>query len=297
MGTSSKESIYTGAGREIGGDGVVENEKKRRPTFRGRLSVAATRRAGFYLSLALAAVMTILFLPELVALLVTGWTPEVGAELGIHRLHVMGIAAVVSAFLIGLFAQAYRPKARVASMWGSFLVILAVSAGTVGYGVGRPEEVLPFLFVTSVALVAHPEGRRLFRRRSAYSPALLALVAVAAVPILAFAATQLSLSSATADPHAVDGHYVMLAGLAIAPLAYGSFAALGFVGWRLAAWLAAVPIAYYGLLSLSFPAQTGSTGVLWGLAAVLWAIAFVAVAEYSRAGPSPLLRRGRAESN
>ncbi len=238
--------------------------------------------------------MTVLFLPGLLALLVVGWTAGGGAELGIHRLHVMGIAAVVAVFLLGLFAQAYRPKTRVASMWGAFIVILSVSVGTVWFGVGRPEEVLPFLQVTGIALVAHPAGRRLFRRGDSYSPALLALVAVAAVPLLAFAATQLSLSSSLTDPHAVDGHYVMMAGLAIAPLAYGIFAALGFKGWRLASWLAALPMGYYGLMAISFPAQSGSVGATWGALAILWAIAFVATAEYSRVRSSAMLRRETA---
>ncbi|WP_255167299.1 hypothetical protein [Natrononativus amylolyticus] len=277
MGTTVRDSEYTGTG--------LERERKRRS------SIATVRLGAFYLSLLLAAAMTVLFLPDLLALLVTGWTAGVGAELGIHRLHVMGIATVVGAFLLGLFAQAYRPKTRVASMWGAFLIIAVVSAGTVAFGVGRPEEVLPFLAVTSIALVAHPAGRGLLRRGDSYSPAMLALVAVAAVPLLAFAVGQWGLSSSAVDPHALDGHYVMMAGLAIAPLAYGLFAALGFVGWRLAAWFAALPAAYYGLLSVGFPAQAGSTGEIWGIAAILWAIAFVAVAEYSRREPSTTFRR------
>lgn len=278
-------------GSRIGSGLEVEEAGK------GRSWITTVRTGVFYLSLALAGVMAVLFLPSLLALLVLGWTADGGAGLGIHRLHVMGIAAVVAVFLLGLFVQAYRPGERVASMWGAFLVILAVSAGTVGFGVGRPEEVLPFLLLTSVALATHPAGRRLFRRGDSYSPAMLALVAVAALPLLAFVSTQLSLSSSTIDPHAVDGHYVMMAGLAIAPLAYGLFAAFGFAGWRLAAWLAALPMAYYGLMSIAFPLQAGSTGVVWGIAALLWAVAFVAVAEYSRLGSSTVLRREVARSS
>ncbi|WP_331236413.1 hypothetical protein [Natronorarus salvus] len=277
MTTSIDEATYTD--RAIGETGE-------------RRSVLAMARTGvFYLSLLRAGVMTLLFLPGLLALLVTGWTPAVGAELGIHQLHVMGIATVVAVFLLGLFAQAYRPRERVAAMWGAFLTILVVSLGTVEYGVGRPEEVLPFLLLTGLAFVAHPAGRRTFRRGDSYSPALVALVAIAAVPLLAFAGAQLSLSSSTLDPHALDGHYVMMAGLAVAPLAYGVFAAFGFDGWRLASWLAALPMAYYGLLSVSFPLQSGSTGIVWGAAAILWAIAFVTVAEYSRVGTAAMLRR------
>lgn len=268
---------------------AIEQETAEETT--GRSALTLVRLGAFYLSLLLAGVMTVLFLPDLLALLVTGWTASAGAELGIHRLHIMGIATVVTVFLLGLFAQAYRPRERVASMWGAFLVILVVSAGTIGFGVGRPEEVIPFLALTGIALVAHPAGRRLLQRGDSYSPVLLALVLVAAVPLLVFAAGQWSLSTSTTDPHAVDGHYVMMAGLAIAPIAYGLFAASGFVGWRLASWLAALPMAYYGLLSISFPLQTGSTGMAWGTAAILWAITFVVVAEYSGMDVSTTFRR------
>lgn len=256
-----------------------------------RSIVGTVRMAVFYLSLAGAAVMTVMFLPDLLKLLITGWTAEGAAELGIHRLHLMGIATVVTVFLVGLFVQAYRPRKRVAALWGAFLVILVTTAGTVGFGVGRPEEVIPFFLLTGIAVLAHPAGRAILRRGKSYSPALLALVAVAAIPILAFVWSQVSLTMNTTDSHAVAGHYVMMMGLAIAPLAYGLFAASGFTGWRLAAWLAALPMAYYGLMSASFTTQSGSTGLLWGAAAICWAIAFVAVTEYSRIGDSSILWR------
>lgn len=263
----------------------TEESTKRRSTL------GMIRLGVFYVSLLLAGVMTVMFLPGLLVLLGLGWVADVGAELGIHRLHVMGIAAVVGVFLLGLFAQAYKPVKRVASMWGALLIILVVSAGTLAYNVGRPEEVLPFLALTGIAFVAHPAGRKLFQRGDSFSPALLALVVVAAIPLVAFMMNQFGLSPNPADPHAVEGHYVMMAGLLFAPLAYGLFAALGFVGWRLASWLAAVPMVYYGLMSIAFPAQAGSTGMMWGVMAILWAIAFVVVAEYSRVSASPMLRR------
>ena len=242
----------------------------------------------FYLALVLAGVMTVLFLPDLLVLLALGWTAAVGVELGIHRLHTMGIALVVGIFLIGLFAQAYRPTARVASMWGAFLTILVISAGTVGFAVGRPEEVLPFLVLTTVALIAHPAGRGLFERVNAVSIPLLALVTIAAVPLFAFMLSQYSLT-ASGDSHAVMGHYVMMAGLAFAPLAFGAAAALGFTGRRLASWLAATAMAYYGLMSVAFPLQSGSTGAMWGLAAIVWAVAFVVATEYTKRSDTGVL--------
>ena len=253
--------------------------------------IGTIRLGVFYLSLLLAGAMTVMFLPGLLMLLGLGWVADIGAELGIHRLHVMGIATVVGVFLLGLFVQAYKPVKRVASMWGASLIIFVVSAGTLAYDVGRPEEVLPFLALTGIAFVAHPADRKLFQRGDSFSPALLALVVVAAVPLVAFMVNQFGLSPNPADSHAVEGHYVMMGGLLFAPIAYGFFAALGFAGWRLASWLAAVPMVYYGLMSISFPAQTGSTGTMWGVVAILWAITFVVVAEYSRVSTSPMLRR------
>lgn len=247
-----------------------------------RSTLARARLGVFYLLVLVAAAMTVAFLRELLPLVVLGWTPAVGAELGIHRLHVMGIAAVVAVILVGVFVQAYRPTARVAAMWGALVTMTVATAGTLAYGVGRPEEVVPFFVVIGLMAVVHPSGRDLLRRGVSYSPALLALVAVAAVPLLAFLANQFALSTSATDPHAVEGHYVMMAALAAAPLAYGLAAALGVTGWRLAAWIAALGPAYLGLMSVSFPAQASSVGATWGIAAVLWAVAFVAVAEYSR---------------
>lgn len=249
----------------------------------------------FYLSIGLAALLSVLVLRDLLPVLATGWTSAGAAELGIHRLHVMGIATVVTVFLLGLLSQAYRPSERVATMWGAFVLMAVITATTLALGVGRPEEVIPFMLFAAVAFVAHPAGWGLFRRGASYSPALLALVLVAAVPLLAFAVGQWSLSTNPADSHATMGHYLMMAGLAIAPLVYGIPAALGFAGWRLAGWLAALPIAYYGLMSVGFTTQSGSTGVMWGTAAILWAIAFVAVVEVSRVSDFPALRRGAGD--
>jgi hypothetical protein len=194
----------------------------------------------------------------------------------------MGIAGAVAVILLGVFVQVYRPTTRVAAMWGSLVTMAVATAGTLAFGVGRPEEVVPFFVVIGLMAVVHPAGRDVLRRGASYSPALLALVAVAAVPLLVFVADQYALTPNAADPHAIEGHYVMMAALAVAPLAYGLAAALGVAGWRLAAWIAALGPLYHGLMSVAFTAQSSSVGTMWGVAAVAWAVAFVLVAEYSR---------------
>lgn len=94
----------------------------------------------FYLLVLVAAAMTAGFLHELLPLVVLGWAPAVGAELGIHRLHVTGIAAVVAVIPLGVFVRASRPTARVAAMWGALVAMKAATAGTFAFGVAGPRR-------------------------------------------------------------------------------------------------------------------------------------------------------------
>ena len=251
------------------------------------------RLAGFGLVVLAVIGFAAFVLGELFSLLVLGWTADVGAELGIHRLHVMVIATVILTTLSGVAVQVYRPTRQVASMLGALSSV--VLAALVQFAAGDPlGSVVPFLVLIGLATLLHPAGRKLLHRGQSYSPAMLALVVVAAVPMIAFALGQVGLQIDTTDAHAAAGHYTGMAQLGLIPLVYALFAAIGMRGWRVAAWIAALPTAYYGLLSISFPAQAGSTGVVWGAAAILWAVGFVLVAEYSRIGASPALRRSVA---
>jgi hypothetical protein len=93
-----------------GASGVERGERGSRSVF-GR-----GRREAFYLLLLAAAAMSVAFLRELLPLIVLGWPPAVGAELGVHRLHVTAIAGAVATVLLGLFVQAYRPTARIPAL-------------------------------------------------------------------------------------------------------------------------------------------------------------------------------------
>ncbi|WP_276258630.1 hypothetical protein [Haloglomus litoreum] len=266
-------------------------------SFGERSTLGKARFVLFYLAIVAAAAMTLAFLTELLPLLVLGWTAGVGAELGIHRLHIMGIALVIATVLVGLFVQVYRPHERVASLWGSLVVMTVITLATLGFGAGRPEEVVPFFVVTGVAILTHPAGRGVLRRGDSFSPALLALAVVAAVPLLAYVGNQLVLQ-VSADSHALSGHYLMMAGAGVAPVALALAAGMGLAGWRLAAWQAALVAAYFGAMSVAFPAQASSVGMTGGVAVLVWAVAFVAVAEFSRgAGVSETFRRRVAGSS
>lgn len=251
------------------------------------------RLAGFTLAVLAVLGLAVVVLGELFTLLVLGWTAGVGAELGIHRLHVMVIGTTILTILLGVLVQLYRPTRQAASILGAFVGVGLAALVTVG--AGEPiGPIVPFLVLIGLATLLHPAGRQLLGRDRSYSPAMLALVTVAAVPLVAFSLAQAGLQLGSSDPHAAAGHYAAMAQFGLVPLGYATLAALGMRGWRVAAWVGALPVAYYGLLSVSFTAQAGSTGVVWGAGAVLWAAGFVAVAEYSREGTFPALRRSAA---
>ncbi|MFC7228042.1 hypothetical protein N0B31_11575 [Salinirubellus salinus] len=279
-------SETTGTGSTMGGIMDVS-------TVSDLSTFGKARLAGFGLVVLATIGFAVVALGELFSLLVVGWTEPVGAELGIHRLHVMAIALTILTTLLGVFVQAYRPTRQVASMLGAFLSIVVAAGITVGVGESL-GSIVPFLLLVGLATVLHPAGRELLDRGQSYSPAMLALVVVAAIPMLAFAVDQVSLQLGSGDPHAAAGHYTVMAQFGLVPLAYGFLAAIGMRGWRVAAWIAAIPVSYYGVLSIAFPAQASSTGVVWGTAAVLWAVGFVVVTEYSRVGTSPALRQSVA---
>ena len=263
-------------------------------TFRDLSTVEKARHIGFGLVVLAVIGFATLVLGELFSLLVLGWTADVGAELGIHRVHVMVIATVILTTLLGVAVQVYRPKRQVAAMLGAFLSVVA--AALVQFvGEGSAGSVVPFLVMIGLATLLHPAGRGLLQRGESYSPAMLALVVAAAVPMVAFAVAQVGLQLDATDAHATAGHYTGMAQLGLIPLVYAFLAAIGMRGWRVAAWIAALPVAYYGTLAIAFPAQTGAAGPVWGGAAVLWAGVFLAVSEYSRLGGSPVLRRSVAE--
>lgn len=259
-------------------------------TFQELSTFGKVRLVGFSLVVLAVLGFAALVLGELFSLLVLGWTADVGAELGIHRLHVMVIATVILTTLLGVAVQIYRPKRQVAAMLGAFLSV-AAAALVQFIGEGSAGSVVPFLVMIGLATVLHPAGRGLLRRGESYSPAMLALVVAAAIPMLAFVATQVGLQLNTNDAHAAAGHYTGMAQLGLIPLVYGFLAAIGMRGWRVAAWIAALPVAYYGILAISFPTQAGAAGSMWGGAAILWAGGFLAVSEYSRFEVSPVLRR------
>ncbi|KAB1197033.1 MULTISPECIES: hypothetical protein [Haloferax] len=244
------------------------------------------RLYAFYLLALVTLGMAAAFISDLLMFSFTGWGAG-GEVLAEHRLHVMVIAANVWIIMLSVASQLYRPLKRVALMQVAFALITLVFVGVV-VGGGPVEEVLPFFVLIGLMSLFHPAGRELLSVGDDYSPALLGLVAVAAIPVLAFAANQFTLQS-SGDVHAIAGHYMEMSTMSVNLLVLGLVASAGAAGHRVVAWLTAGLAIYFGALSLVFPTQVSSVGPVWASALILWGLAFVTVSELRATGRTTLL--------
>ncbi|WP_416838933.1 hypothetical protein [Haloferax sp. DFSO52] len=244
----------------------------------------AFKRARIYAFYLLALVtlgMAAAFVSDLLMFSFTGWGTG-GEVLAEHRLHVMIIAANVWIVILSVASQLYRPLKRVALMQAAFALITLLLIGTI-VGGGPVQEVLPFFVLIGLMSLFHPAGGEMLSFGDDYSPALLGLVAVAAIPVLAFAVNQFTLQG-SGDVHSLLGHYMEMTTMAIGLLLLGLVASAGATGHRFVAWLTAGLAIYFGVLSLVFPTQTSSLGLMWASALILWGVVFVAVSELRATG-------------
>ena len=130
------------------------------------------------------------------------------------------------------------------------------------------------------ALMFHPAGdpTRAFAR-SRLDRAMLALVALAAVPLLALAVANVGLQRADPSDHALLGHFGYMAAFGVTVIGVGLLASARPSGWRIVAWIAGLLPLALGLSSLAFPDVSSALAAEWAVAAIAWGIAFIALAE------------------
>lgn len=217
-----------------------------------------------------------------------------------HRTHDVAYGALFTTLVLGVLVQLRRPERNVAGMMmalvpSAALLLSAVLAGQMD----RVFEFNPLRYAAAIAAVGallHPSGRTFFRsfRLTAVSGAMVALTAVAAVPLLAFASTNIGLQRDVADEHVFMGHYGFMAALGYTIVGVGILASLRPIGARLTAGVAALLAAVLGATSLLYPDATSSLDTGWALAAVAWALAFSAVAARGTAPRVLAKNRSRA---
>jgi ABC-2 type transport system ATP-binding protein len=204
-----------------------------------------------------------------------------------HRIHDLTFFYLFATAVAGMLAQLRRPSENVAGQvmalipWGALLLAFALTNTWI------PLDLVAILGgLTLLATMLHPAWRKVFESFSAsrVNVVLLALVAIAAVPLLAFAAASVGLQRAVTNDHAALGHYAAMAAFGFAVIGVGLLASLRLDGWRLPAWVAGVLPVLLGLASLVLPDVDSSLGPVWGLVAIAWGIVFVVANRLTRAG-------------
>jgi hypothetical protein len=209
-----------------------------------------------------------------------------------HRTHDLTYGFLFATAVVGLLAQLRRPSKNVAGMlmalipWVGLLLAAVLSTDV---GVVRSAERLVVATGTVIAALLHPGRRDFFRsfRVSRVNWVMLALVIIAAVPLLAFASANIGLQGTVADDHAGMGHYGFMAAFGFTVIAVGLLASLRPDGWRLTARVAGLLPVLLGLTSVMYPDNSSSLGLVWALAAIAWGAVFIAAAELTMRAPLP----------
>jgi hypothetical protein len=226
-----------------------------------------------------------------------------------HRIHDLTFSFLLGTALLGMVAQLRAPSKTVASQLMALTpfvgLVLAVVATNMAV-VSVPWVVLGSFTVLAATL--HPAGPVLFASLSVRraNRLMLALVAIAALPLLVFAYTNIALQRTGGDDHATLGHYGFMAAFSFTVIGVAVIAALGPAGARVTAWVAGFLPAILGIASIVFADVPSSLGLVWAFVTIAWGVAFVAAAELTRqvhsadpsaslaAAPRPTMNASRA---
>jgi ABC-type multidrug transport system fused ATPase/permease subunit len=204
-----------------------------------------------------------------------------------HRIHDLTYGFLFTTAVIGLLAQLRRPSENVAGMlmalmpWVGLLLVAVLSSDP---GVILSAERMLVAAGTVIAVLLHPARHGFFRSFTVprINWVMLGLVLIAAVPLVAFASTNVGLQRNLTNEHAAMGHYGFLAAFGFTVIGSGVLASLRPDGWRLTAWVAGLLPAVLGLASVVYPDVDSSLNAVWAVAAIGWGVVFVATAERTR---------------
>jgi hypothetical protein len=248
------------------------------PLGAAAISLTGARLRGF--RIALAAALLLLVLPMAPFLVIPVAWPFLGEQLGVHRVHDIGVATMLWLMVAGLLVQVRRAEHQVGGMQQVLVVVLTMLGLT---AVARPATLLsPLLLAFGLVFAAaalHPARAELGRVRLGLDPFLGMLALVAAGPLLTFAGAQLRLDHTALPIAAHGGHWTAMAALAVSILALAFLGASRPRGWRVPVWSVGGGSLLFGVSSAALPHMPSSIGPVWGALAAAWGVAFVVVAE------------------
>jgi hypothetical protein len=201
-----------------------------------------------------------------------------------HRVHDLTFGFIFGTAAVGMVVQLRRPSTNVAGQLMALIpwVGLGLDFALTGSFTFAAAPILAAF--TLLAAILHPTGRGFFRSFSIsrVDRAMLAMISVAAVPLIGLAATNIGLQRALTDEHAALGHYGFMAAFSFTVIGVCLLATLRPIGWRLTAWVGGLLPVLLGLTSVVLPDMASSLELVWALAAIAWGAGFVAVAELAR---------------
>ncbi len=245
-------------------------------------TVSRRRRVTFWFLMVLLLVLHLGERPEQLGFVFTafaGYPEGAGAT---HEIHMFAQGVFAWAILLAVAVQLRRTATQIGAAWvyglGSvlaFTMFLALA--------DLPGEAVPVIaaaiVIGALAFVAHPSPwRAKFTPVAPPSRTLLALTAVAAVPLVIYAIGQLNIHTGSGphDEHFAFGHWIAMAIYALLIPVFAAVAAMKVSGWRFPLITAGAMTAALGIASLGISAVSQLTTV-WALLAIAWGVVFVVV--------------------
>jgi hypothetical protein len=193
----------------------------------------------------------------------------------------LGYGALFGLILtMGVLVQLRAPERKIAGIQQAALVLPAVLVGAAMASDAQAlQSAAIFAPAIGILLALHPARGEFLRRGSSFSPSLLGIAVLGAVPLIGYARAMGDQARQVVGPP----HHILrlstMASLAIAILLVALLAAARTGGWRIPAWSAGTAALVFGLASTIFPDHPGAAGRVWGFVAVAGGLLFVAVAE------------------
>jgi hypothetical protein len=195
-----------------------------------------------------------------------------------HRVHDLTFGFTFGTAAVGVLAQLRAPAKNISGQLMALIAVvsLVLTSALTNSWVFAPLPIFGALIL--LATILHPTGQVFFKSfsLSRMSRPMLALVIVAAVPLLAFTSRNIGLQRTVINDHAALGHYGFMAAFSLTVIGAGLLASLRPDGWMLTAWITGLLPALLGLISLVYPNLDSSLGPVWALAAIAWGAGFLA---------------------